>query len=246
MKKTVLVLGACGQIGAAVTRNLLKEGFFVIASSKSEVKFQHKFREDLNKYEKKLTFYKHDLSDVFKTVKFIKILNKKYKFINYFVNCAGAINRNHFSVESAKEYQNILNVNFVSPMFIIKELISEMKKKKFGKIINLSSQMAKVPHPNAAPSYEISKSSINTLSRHLVNEYGKYNISINVISPGTIQSPIQKTMRSSALKKIINTIPSKKMGKAEDVANLVCYLFGPKSAYINGANINISGGSFLD
>ncbi len=246
MKKIVLVIGASGSIGEIVVKNLLQEGYFVIASSKNEKKFKRKFKSQLLKHKKHFHFYRNDLADTKATERFISNVTAKYKSINYFINCAGKINRKNFNEETIEEYNEVLNTNFVSPMIIVKELLKKMKLKNFGKIINLSSQMAKIPHPGAAPSYEISKSSINTLTRHLVKKYAQYNIYLNVISPGTIKSDMQKTMKISKLKEIISNIPSKKLGNPQDVANLVLYLFSNKSNYINGAVININGGSLLE
>ncbi len=245
MKKTLLITGAGGEIGFNTFIKLVNEEYFVIASSKNKNKFYKQIKA-MKVKQKNYTFVPIDLSNLKSTENTINKLNKKYGLISYYVNCAGIVNRKNFLDENYEEYEKVINVNHNAQMLIIKHLLPSMIKNKFGKIVNLSSQMAKIPHPNAAPSYEISKSSTNTLTRHLVSHYSKYNINFNIVSPGTIKSPMQKTMKKKKLEELKNNIPSKRLGDASEVADLISFLLSNKSNYINGAQININGGSLLD
>jgi 3-oxoacyl-[acyl-carrier protein] reductase len=106
--------------------------------------------------------------------------------------------------------------------------------------------MSKIPHPNAGPSYEISKSALVALSRHIAFNYAKYNIRSNIISPGTIKSKMQSTMKKNILLNIKKIIPLQRFGKPVEIAKLVKFLLSNESSYITGADIKISGGSILD
>jgi 3-oxoacyl-[acyl-carrier protein] reductase len=234
--KNILILGGTGSIGKYVVNELdNKKNHLIILS------LNYKFIPSSRR-----TYYKFDLSETHNVQNFIKNIFHNHGFVENFVNCAGAINRENLLTENFLEFQKIFNINFASPMIIMRELVQKMKKKKRGNFINISSQMSKIPHPNAGPSYEISKSSLVTLSRHIAYNYAKYNIRSNIISPGTIKSKMQISMKKVALNNLKKNIPLKRLGKPEEVAKLVKFLLSEDSSYITGADIKLSGGSILD
>jgi NAD(P)-dependent dehydrogenase (short-subunit alcohol dehydrogenase family) len=247
MKKNrkALVLGVTGSIGKVVLKNLLKSNYQVIGVGFKKKKFFLNNYLELKKISD-FHFYNCDLSKLNDVHHFMKKIVKKHVFIDTFVNCAGVINRKNFESETEQEFQKIFNTNFVSSKIVIKSLIKNMKKRKFGRIVQLSSQVSRMPHLNAGPSYEISKIAQNALSRHLAHFYGKYNIYSNSIILGTVGSSMQNDLSKDFVEKIKSKIPLKRFGKADDVANLINFLLGDKNDYINGACINISGGSILD
>ena len=234
--KNILILGGTGSIGKYVVNELDNKKNHLIILSLND-KFISSSRR---------TYYKFDLSETHNVKNFIKNIFHNHGFVENFVNCAGTINRENLLTENFLEFQKIFNINFASPMIIMRELVQKMKKKKRGNFINISSQMSKIPHPNAGPSYEISKSSLVTLSRHIAYNYAKYNIRSNIISPGTIKSKMQISMKRVALNNLKKNIPLKRLGKPEEVAKLVKFLLSEDSLYITGADIKLSGGSILD
>lgn len=233
--KKILILGGTGSIGQSIVKELDDDTNQLIIIS------LHKNESTKNK-----SYYRFDLNSTYNIKKFVNLIKNKHGFIDSFVNCAGIINRKNFLSENYIDYQKVLNVNFISPMLIMKELIRSMVKKKRGNLINFSSQMSKVPHPNAGPSYEISKSSLVVLSRNIASNFAKYNIRSNVISPGTIKSNMQSTMSRGALKNLKNKIPLGRLGSPSEVAKLVKFLLSDNSRYITGTDIKIAGGSILD
>jgi 3-oxoacyl-[acyl-carrier protein] reductase len=234
--KNILILGGTGSIGKYVVNELDNKKNHLIILSLSD-KFISSSRR---------TYYKFDLSETHNLQNFIKKIYHNHGFIESFVNCAGSINRKNLLSESFLDFKKIFNINFFSPMIIMKELVRKMKTKRKGNLVNLSSQMSKIPHPNAGPSYEISKSALVALSRHIAFNYAKYNIRSNIISPGTIKSKMQSTMKKNILLNIKKIIPLQRFGKPVEIAKLVKFLLSNESSYITGADIKISGGSILD
>jgi len=234
--KNILILGGTGSIGKHVVSELdnKKNHLIILSLNKSLISNSRR------------TYYKFDLSEADNVSNFFKKINNNHGFIEKFVNCAGSINRKDLLTENSLEFQKIFNINFISPMMIMRELVRKMKAKKKGNFVNISSQMSKIPHPNAGPSYEISKSALVTLSRHIAYNYAKYNIRSNIISPGTIKSKMQISMKTLALNNLKKNIPLKRLGKPEEIAKLVKFLLSEDSSYITGADIKISGGSILD
>lgn len=234
--KNILILGGTGSIGKHIVNELdNKKNHLIILS------LEKKFISS-----KTRTYYKFDLSKIYNVKNFCKVIYKNHGFIENFVNCAGIINRKNLLTENIFEFEKIFNINFTSPMIIMKELVQKMKKKRKGNFINISSQMSKIPHPNAGPSYEISKSALVSLSRHIAYHYAKYNIRSNIISPGTIKSKMQVSMNKLAFNNLKKKIPLKRLGRPYEIAKLVKFLLSKDSAYMTGADIKISGGSILD
>ena len=235
--KNIIILGGTGSIGSSIVEELYCSKYHLIIVSLIRKK---------SKNTKNKSYYRHDLSNTHNVKKILNLIKSKHGFIENFINCAGIINRKNLLTEKYIEYQKVLNINFVSPMLIMKDLIKSMISKKRGVLINFSSQMSKIPHPNAGPSYEISKSSLVTFSRHIAFHYGKYNIRSNIISPGTIKSNMQSTLKKSVIADIKKKIPLKRFGKPNETAKLVKFLLSDDSSYITGADIKVAGGSILD
>ena len=120
-----------------------------------------------------------------------------------------------------------------------------MRRKKYGKIINLTSQMAYTPHPSASPSYEVSKSGMTALTRHLALKYAKYNICVNNIAPGSIDTDLPKSMSNEARQRLKDAIPMQRLGDVEEVADCALFLASKMSSYITGNTIHVNGGSLI-
>ncbi len=239
-KKNVLITGATGSIGQEVANffDKKKEYNLILTGSKnlSVKRLKKKFKNS---------------SHTFLTIDFLKINKKVLKFlkkekIDLYINCAGIINRQHFLNEKLSDSQKVLKVNYETPVQISKIILKKMIKQKFGRIIYLNSQMSKLVHPNASSSYSSSKSALQSFTRHAAKNCGFYNININGIMAGTIRSKMQKNFNKKVFQKLIKEIPSNRIGEKKEIAELVYFLCSDKASYINGALINISGGSILD
>ncbi len=245
-KKTILILGSTGSLGSSIAKKFLNEKNFIkkyeiILTSTNKKKFNKTF---FNYSNSNIKYFNFNLLKYSKKNIFIKFLKKKK--IDIFINATGAINRSDFRNETLKKWNEILDINLNIPMEIIKIILKKMIKNRYGKIVNFSSQVARNSHPFASPSYEVSKSAILALNRHLTKKYSKFNINFNTLVPGTISSKMQKTMSKKQLSKIKQSIPQKRLGDPNEIAELVFFLTSDKAAYINGASINISGGSIID
>ena len=245
-KKTILILGSTGSLGSSIAKKFLNEKnvnkkYEIILTSTNKKKFNKIFNHYSNF---DITYFNFNFLKYSETNKFIKFLKKKK--IDILINATGSINRSDFTKETLKKWNQILDINLNIPMEIIKIVLKKMIKNKYGKIINFSSQVARNYHPFASPSYEVSKSAIMALNRHLTKKFSKYNINFNTLVPGTISSKMQKTMSKKQVLKIKQNIPQKRLGKPDEIAELVFFLTSDKASYINGASINISGGSIVD
>ena len=140
-------------------------------------------------------------------------------------------------------YDNLLkslNANFIAPMFIIRESINHMKKKKFGRVINCSSIGTKFGGGKITFNYSISKHCSEFIPQELRKMTDK-NVLINNIKIGVVNTKIHRRISKKAISKRVKLIPAKRMGKAGEIIKLIIFLINENS-YISSETINISGG----
>lgn len=170
---------------------------------------------------------------------------KTFGSVDILVNCAGTITRSITEEMTSREWNRVIDVNLNSAMYLSKAVLPIMRKKNYGKIVNLTSQMAHTPHPSASPSYEVSKSGVTALTRHLALEYAKFNICVNNIAPGSIDTDLPKSMSSDQRRKLKNAVPMQRLGDVDEVADCALFLASDMSSYVTGSTIHINGGSLI-
>ena len=125
-----------------------------------------------------------------------------------------------------------------------KSVIKKMLKKKYGKIINITSIVGHTGNQGQA-NYSASKAGIVAFSKSLAMEYAKKNINVNCVSPGFIKTEMTDAINEDFKKILINKIPSGDLGSGEDVSNCVAFLASDMSKYINGETIHVNGGMYM-
>jgi 3-oxoacyl-[acyl-carrier protein] reductase len=170
---------------------------------------------------------------------------KTFGTVDILVNCAGTITRSVTEKTSNEEWHRVIDVNLHSALYLSRNVLPIMRENECGKIINLTSQMAHTPHPSASPSYEVSKSGMTALTRHLALEYAKFNICVNNIAPGSIDTDLPKSMSKEQRQKLKDAVPMRRLGNVEEVAECALFLASDMSSYITGSTIHVNGGSLI-
>ena len=157
------------------------------------------------------------------------------------INCAGINEISELSKSDINNLIETMNVNFFSPYKIINSILPHMVKSGYGRIINIGSIWQKFTKQGRS-SYSISKSALHALTKSVAVEYGKYGILCNTVSPGFIDTKLtRKNNTDDDIHDIIKSIPNGRLGKTDEVADLVYYL-SVENTFINGQNIFIDGG----
>ena len=224
MKKKVIITGGTRGIGYSIAKALTKNFDVYITGTKNNKSKKH-FQLDLNNTE-----------SVKKFINKIKSVN-----IDILINNAGINLVGKFHNLSDNDIEKMININQKNLLLITKNIIAGMKKKNFGKIINISSIWGVTPNKFRLV-YSLTKSSLISLTKSLALEYSKYNITANTISPGVILTDLtKKNLSKRSILNLKKTIPMQRLGKPEDISNLVKYLV-EIDKYINGQNIVVDGG----
>ena len=239
-KRIALVTGAAKGIGKAITEKLIEENYFVIATdidADGGKKLMTKFGKE------KLQFAKADICREKIVQKLFEKIIKEYKRLDVLVNNAGIIRDNVIWKMSAEDFDAVMNVNLKGAWLMCREAARIMKEQKSGRIINISSRAWL---GNAGQSnYSASKAGIVALTRVLALELGKYNVSVNAVAPGLIDTPLAQKLPKEVLQKLIEAQPTKTMGRPEDVANMVSFLASEKINFITGQTIYVDGGKSI-
>ena len=235
-----LITGASGGIGSAITKKYFELGYNLILTSSLESKL-----ENLKKlYGEEHSYYKLDLSNLDKLPEDIDNILNIHNNIKILINNAGLTADNLMLRMKLTEWNEVLNTNLSSNFVIIKSILPQMIKNKFGKIIGISSVVGVSGNPGQA-NYVASKSGMIGLYKSLAQEVASRNINVNLVSPGFIKSPMTEKLNDIQKKNILDNIPMKKFGNPDDVANLVYFLSSEDASYITGQNFHINGGMLM-
>ena len=237
--KKILITGATGGIGNCIVEKLNSFDSKIIATGTNEEKL-----ENLKKKFPKIYIEKFKLDEHEKIDEFINSVEKKLDGLDILVNNAG-ITLDNLSIRLSEEHwKKVLDINLTSTFLMCKAAIKKMLRKKYGKIINITSIVGHTGNLGQA-NYSASKAGIVAFSKSLAIEYAKKNININCVSPGFIKTEMTEKINEEFRKSLINKIPSGKLGTGEDVSNCVAFLASDLSNYINGETIHVTGGMYM-
>ena len=237
--KKILITGATGGIGNCLVEKFYNFGSLIIATGTNEEKLVNLKKKFPNIHIEKFKLDEHK-----KIEEFIDIVEKKLGGLDVLVNNAG-ITLDNLSIRLSEEnWKKVLDINLTSTFLMCKASIKKMLKKKYGKIINITSIVGHTGNLGQA-NYSASKAGIVAFSKSLAIEYAKKNININCVSPGFIKTEMTDKINEEIKKSLINKIPSGSLGTGEDVSNCVAFLASDLSNYINGETIHVNGGMYM-
>jgi 3-oxoacyl-[acyl-carrier protein] reductase len=241
--KKALITGCNIGIGHAILNEFLKQRYSVIACFRKKNLKNKKLISSLKKkYNNKVFDYYFDLEEENQVVNQIKNISKVHNKIDVIINNAGSLDVTPFLFTKTETGKKLFDINLFSQILILQILIKNMIRNKKGSIINISS-ISGVRGDEGRALYSASKAALINLTKSLSKEMGRYNIRVNSISPGLIETRMLKThTKKDIIKKILETIPLKRIGKPNEIAKLAIFLASEDSSYITGQNIRVDGG----
>ena len=238
-KKKILITGATGGIGNALVDKFSNFGATIFATGTNEDKLK-----SLKKNYSNINVEKFRLDDHNKIEGFIETVNETLGGLDILVNNAG-ITLDNLSIRLTEEnWKKVLDINLTSSFLMCKYAIKKMLKKKYGKIINITSIVGHTGNLGQA-NYAASKAGIAAYSKTLAIEYAKKNINVNCVSPGFIKTEMTDKINEEFKKILVSKIPSGDLGTGEDVSNCVAFLASDMAKYINGETIHVNGGMYM-
>ncbi len=237
--KKVLITGATGGIGKSLVEKFNDLGSVIAATGTKIDKLNILKKKFPNVYPVQFNLDEHGKID-----EFIEKIDNQLGGIDILINNAG-ITIDNLSIRLTEEnWKKVLDLNLTASFLMCKFAIKKMLKKKYGKIINITSIVGHTGNLGQA-NYSASKAGIIAFSKSLAIEYAKKNININCVSPGFIKTEMTDKINEDFKKILINKIPSGDLGSGEDVANCVAFLASDMAKYINGETIHVNGGMYM-
>ena len=243
-KKIALVTGAVGFIGRAIAAGLIEDGFRVVLVDLD--------RKKLDEFAGALPAGQTlsidcDISDPKAVEAVVKKVQNIWGTVDVLVNNAGIVS-NHKVVEtSPEEWKKVHSVNLDGAFYFSRAVIEDMKKKRWGRIINISSLAAKSGGITAGTAYSTSKGALISLTFSLAAELAPFGVTANGIAPAYVKTPmVTDHLSLEQQEAIIEKIPVKRLCEVEEVAHTVRFLVHPLAGFITGEIIDQNGGLHFD
>jgi 3-oxoacyl-[acyl-carrier protein] reductase len=236
--KTALVTGASGGIGSAIARALHSQGAEVILSGTREA--------ILSEVADQLAIRVHAIAADLENPKSIESLVKKAELISdggvdIVVNNAGVVHDNLLVRMKDEEWQKVLDINLSAGYKITQGLLRGMMKRRWGRIIGISSVVGTTGNPGQT-NYAAAKAGMVGFSKALALEVATRGITVNVVSPGMIETAMTSNLSDDQSARLLSNIPTARLGKPEEIAASVVYLASEEAAYVTGLTLHVNGG----
>ncbi|MFA5099948.1 MAG: 3-oxoacyl-[acyl-carrier-protein] reductase [Candidatus Omnitrophota bacterium] len=239
--KTALISGATRGIGRAIALELAKEGAnisFNYAKSKDEAA---SLETELAALGVKAKSFQTDIQNFSAVTEWVANTRENFDSIDIVVANAGIIRDKALALMQEQDWLDVINTNLIGTINLCKAAIVTLLKQKSGTIINISSVTGIAGMPRQT-NYAASKAGIIGFSKALAQEVAAYNIRVNVVAPGFIETDMVKDLKDDYKAKMLKNIPLGRFGTPEEVARVVKFLVSDRSQYITGQTIIVDGG----
>jgi 3-oxoacyl-[acyl-carrier protein] reductase len=238
--KKVLVTGASGGIGKAIALELSLNGADLCLTGRN--------KSELENLQKTIggncQIIISDLSNSEGINNLVDQAQEIMGQIDILVNNAGITKDNLFMRMSEDDWNEVININLNSIFKLTKQLIKGMIKRRYGRIINITSVIG-VAGGAGQSNYSASKAGIIAMSKSLAQEVGSRSVTVNSIAPGFIETNMTAELSNDRKEDVLRSISVGRFGKPDDIAGAVCFLASDKASYITGQTIHINGGMLM-
>ena len=238
--KNALITGASGGIGGAIAKSLSKMGANIVISGTREEKLQSLKSEISGKCE----ILTCNLSDIEQVENLFAKAEEFFGSIDILVCNAGITKDNLIMRIKNEDLDDVLNINLKSTFILNKNAATKMIRRKFGRIINISSVVGVSGNPGQA-NYCASKAGMIGMGKSIAMDVAKRGVTINAVAPGFIATDMTEALNDKQKVTINDKIPAGKMGSVDDIASAVCYLASNEAGYVTGQTLHVNGGMLM-
>ncbi len=244
--KTAIVTGSSCGIGREIAILFGKEGANIVVNySKSEEKAKM-VASEIKKAGSRAIEVRADVSSLKDVKRMIDKCISAFGDVDILVNNAGILAFGPIEDVDNELLDKVLAINFKGTFYCCREIVPIMKKKRYGKIVNISSIAAQRGDHVSAPCYGASKGAMSVLTKSLARQLGPFGINVNAVAPHAIITPMMDYWDEKKRKEMRESIPVRRLGTPEDVAVTALFLVSDDASFITGQIINVNGGYLMD
>jgi acetoacetyl-CoA reductase len=239
MARVALVTGGTRGIGHAISAKLKADGLKVAATYAGNTAAADATAKELG-----IAVYKWDVGDAAQCKEGIAKVEAELGPIDVLVNNAGITKDGFFHKMSQEQWEEVIRVDLSSLFYMTRPVIEGMRSRGFGRVINISSingQKGQAGQVN----YSAAKAGMIGFTKALAQEGAMKGVTVNCVAPGYIDTDMVAAVPEEALKKIIATIPVGRLGKAEEIADMVAFLASDRAGFITGATLTVNGAQYI-
>ena len=239
--KNVIITGATRGIGKGIAEVFAKNGANVAFTYSSSVDAANALEKELQFFGVKAKGYQSNAADFDAAQEFVVDVLKEFGSVDVLINNAGITKDNLLMRMSEADFDAVIAINLKSVFNLTKAVIRPMMKQRNGSIINMSSVVGVKGNAGQA-NYAASKAGILGFTKSVALELGSRNIRCNAIAPGFIETEMTAKLDENTVNEWRKTIPLKRGGSPEDIANACVFLASEMATYITGQTLNVDGG----
>lgn len=242
--RVALVTGGSRGIGRAVVWALARQGAKVAFVYNSSSTAADQLVEELKLDQHDAVAYQCDVRDKTQVDGVVERVVEQWGQLDILVNNAGIIKDGLLATMTVEQWQDVIDTNLTSVFNFCQAVSRTMMSARYGRIVNMSSVAADMSNPGQS-NYAASKGGIEGFTRCMATELARRGITVNAVAPGFIETDMTEAVVNAAGDQIKKSIPVRRLGKPEDIANAVTFLASDESSYVTGQILKVDGGLTL-
>ncbi|MFC1703716.1 3-oxoacyl-[acyl-carrier-protein] reductase [Candidatus Omnitrophota bacterium] len=239
--KVAIVTGATRGIGRAIALQLAGEGAHIAFTYRQSKDLAATLEKEIKTQGVKVFSAPVDVSDLNAAKEFVAKTKEKFKTIDILVNNAGIIRDKALMMMEQGDWDDVIKTNLNGVFNMSRSCIVSFLREKKGDIVNISS-VSGIVGTARQTNYSASKGGIIAFTKALAREVAGYNVRVNAVAPGYVQTDMLSGLKEEYQEKLIEAIPMKRLGTAREIANAVTFLLSENAQYITGQVIQVDGG----
>lgn len=244
--RVAIVTGGSKNIGLSICAALLKNNIKVAAVGSNQDSIMNAFKDPriLNSNESDIKGYVCDLSKTKDIYHLVDRVISDFGKIDIIINSAGVLDLSSIEETSIDIWNNAIATNLSAPFFLVQNALEQLKKSHAPRVINISSNAGRMGGYANGMSYTASKGGLISLTYGLARQLAEWNITVNCVAPGTIESDMLDARSASTKSNLLKRFPLKRFGDCDEVAEAVMYFVSESSGFTTGAVLDVNGGLF--